>query len=162
MKNFERSIIFFLLLIISILPCCKPKSSNQAQNTSVQLPQESIEAMDGDGFLVGKNSLHVGMVHEGDTITCKFLFVNQGNEPVKIIEYDVSCQCSAYYIMPYHHLQLRRILNYKRLDSQFIGYPPAFDIHIRLQAIFKGGNQLVGFKSVALPEEFGDQKTTDR
>ena len=90
-----RTIIFYLLFLI-VIPCCNNKRK-EVKNTDVQLPQqqkEIIEKLDGNGLLVGINRQQIGLFNEKDTITCDFLFINQGSEPVKIIEHTVSCDCS--------------------------------------------------------------------
>ena len=51
--------------------------------------------MVGNGFLVGNNMIRVGEVNANDTIVCDFFFINQGTEPVKIIEHTVSCGCTG-------------------------------------------------------------------
>ena len=88
-----KSIIFFILLV-SAFSCCNIRS-NEAGKVQESSHEESIEIVYGDGFLTCINNVQLGMVHENDTITCEFLFINQGSEPVKIIEYTVSCDCST-------------------------------------------------------------------
>ncbi|MDR2145275.1 MAG: DUF1573 domain-containing protein [Tannerella sp.] len=70
------------------------KVNFEMQQTSPDSLQDSVVLMDGNGLLVGENTIRAGTFQAGDTITCNFRFVNQGSEPVRIIDHSVSCDCS--------------------------------------------------------------------
>jgi len=66
----------------------------EMENASENILSENTEVLDRNGFLVGANTLQAGVVQANDSVVCEFRFVNRGSEPVKIVDYTVSCDCS--------------------------------------------------------------------
>ena len=90
--------MIYLFLLVGITSCSHKPQNTESRTVAIEkteTKEQSMEDLYGDGFLVGNDKLQLGEFSDDDTITCKFTFINQGSEPIEILEYSVSCNCTA-------------------------------------------------------------------
>ena len=90
-------IIIFIFLLAFVMACSNNSQNTESRNITIETTEtqeQSMEKLDGNGFLIGNNRLNLGEFSDNDTIICKFTFINQGSEPLEILEHSVSCDCT--------------------------------------------------------------------
>ena len=93
-KYIITSSVFLCLIFIS---CKKVNNTDKRVNEITKVVSKpKKEAHENKGLLIcKKNRVTYGKVKEGIIIKNKFLFKNEGTEPVEIVKYDASCNCTV-------------------------------------------------------------------
>lgn len=93
--NYKRYIITPLVLICFIFNC-KNINENQTNIDEISVSIPESEILENNGSLICiKNRITYGKAKEGQVIKHNFLFSNNGGDPVKIVEYNASCNCTV-------------------------------------------------------------------
>ena len=97
--NCNKNIIILLVIVVCLIfiKCKKVNAShNQVNETINVISKSKKEIKQNKGSLIcEKNRITYGKVKEGESIKQNFLFYNEGTEPVRIVRYDASCNCTV-------------------------------------------------------------------
>lgn len=93
--NYKKYIIIPMVLTSLILMGSKNVSNNEKIEQIITKPKNEILENESKGLLVcKKNRINYGKVKGGTLIKYKFSFSNEGQDIVKIIDYNASCSCT--------------------------------------------------------------------